>query len=44
MSRYNFDLHRDSRKIVTGNVVEATHQYETYKNIEVLKSLSKEKL
>lgn len=37
-NRYNFDLHKDSRHVVTGNVVEAAHQYEAYKNIEVLKS------
>lgn len=38
MSRYNFKTHMDDRQVVTGNVVKAAHQYEAYKNIEVLKS------
>lgn len=35
---YNFESHRDNRQIVTGSVVEATHQFEAYKNLEVLKN------
>lgn len=38
MSKYNFESHRDGRQIVIGSVVEAAHQYEAYKNLEVLKS------